>query len=221
MARPKKPHKLTEEEKHHLKGIRQEKMRVREAAFFLVYYEMGVGRSLMALSKRLGELGVKISAKSLERYSSTFDWQQRIIERDTAEIERQKADQALIVDRMNLRQADLGGAFQSLAAGGIRHLLDKLKPDLTTGKIEPEKLDPVTAAYLAKTGMRMERLARGEVTERKEAIIHVHNQWILHVAAIFRSVNELADPEQRADEFTFRMQSFIDDQVKQLGMGEP
>lgn len=204
-------------EEERRKEQRRDRMRsrARERAntYFEIYYAFGPDRSLIMLHDHLAALGLKISLNTLKNYSSWFSWQQELLKRDAIMQQKRKAQTANIVEVMNRRQADLGSAYQSIAAGGIKNYLDALKGN------EPLKISPLVSAQIAQIGQKMERLARGEVTDRKEAIQQINDIWVLVVSQTFLAVNDYADPRVRKEEFAIRMEQFLNEQKVQLERG--
>ena len=120
---------------------------------------MGALRSLRkAAEKFYGDayVGKKI-AKDMQffRWSSRWNWVARCAAYDAEKDRIYLIEQREAIKEMNKRQASLGAAMQGK---GIDRLLD----------INPGELTPDQAARLAKTGVDIERPARGEATEISE-----------------------------------------------------
>lgn len=197
------------------------KIKEKGAAYFEYYYIMGVNRTLIMLRDRLGELGVKTSVTTLERYSSWFSWQQQLLKRDAIAQEERKRETANIIEVMNRRQADLGSAYQSIGAGGIKDYLDALKggKDADGNDIKPMEISPLVSAQIAQIGQKMERLARGKIADRRETIEQINNMWVLVVSQTFLAVNNSPDPRVRKEEFAYRMEQFLREQTLHLERG--
>lgn len=170
---------------------------------FLIYKQMGADRSLKKLGEYAGAVGVKISANTLERYSSKFEWQKKLIEQQAADQERNEKDVTAIVTKMNDRQAQLGQALQIVAQASIQPMLDKIKANTSL------KLKPFEIAAFVRTGQITERLARGQATSREEIKVEIMNVIINEFAVIFLSVNTIDDPEVRKQEYVRRFNELL------------
>lgn len=82
---PKNPDKDLEKSKRQEKAPKEETLRHKEV--FEIYYAMGDARSL----RNLGEL-VGVSLNTIELWSTTFEWQDRIAQRDKQLIRRIQDD---------------------------------------------------------------------------------------------------------------------------------
>jgi len=120
---------------------------------------MGLRRSLRKAAGLFygDEYLSKPSAKERQmfRWSTHNNWVARCGAYDTEQDRIFQIEQHEAIKEMNKRQASLGAAMQSK---GIDCLLD----------INPGELTPDQAARLAKTGVDIERPARGEATEISE-----------------------------------------------------
>lgn len=122
-------------------------------AGFLAYRDLGPNeRSLRAVARLLDK---KLS--TIAPWSQQYQWVARVAAWDRDHARQLAAAQLQDVVRMNKRHADtaqalVGKAVQALAA------------------IEVSKLRPADIARFIEIGARIERLARGEVTERAEHV---------------------------------------------------
>ncbi len=134
------------------------KERTRHRLAFDLYLRMGAARSLEALRETLTDdpsligLTRPPSRSTLDAWSSSFHWQDRLLdlERDAAEQERQGQLKAL--RDMNDRHAKEGVALQQKA-------IERLK------RFPAEELSATDAVRALVEGVRLERLARGLATE--------------------------------------------------------
>ena len=128
---------------------------------FDLYVDLGAGRSLEALALVLAQdpsrLGLKRapSLRSLYRWSSELDWQDRL--RDLEREARQRDAEQLVqsLREMNERQAREGMLLQQR---GVQRLQS----------LEDEELTPSESIRAVSEGARLERLARGDVTDRTQ-----------------------------------------------------
>ena len=151
----------------------------RADVYFAAYYTMGVERSLSTLHEFITSLGGRIGASTLFNYSSEFKWQERIVEMDAKVQSRRETDIVTKIQAMNDRQAALGRGWQSLGAKRLRQLQrtddnGELIADISSSE----------ALQASATGVKIERLATGQPTERKEVIVLVWNHFAIEVSAI-------------------------------------
>lgn len=180
----------------------------RAEILFGLYYQLGGERSLAKLWKYLCGIGVRISEGTLENYSKRFNWQARVVELD-AKLQEQR-DSALVnkVQAMNDRQANLGRGMQTIAAGKIKYILDD--------KEASKKIALADAAGLAATGVKIERLALGAPTERREAVILVWNVMLAQVVNIFKEVNTIKDSHERIELFAQKVDLLAESNLKDV-----
>jgi hypothetical protein len=164
-------------------GMNQTAVKQKADGFFDIYVFMGADRSLERLHALLTEGGLKISLTSLKGYSGTYDWQGRIREAEAAT--RQQADihRLQTLEAMNEKQAFLGEMAQRLSAKGIADTFDRLSLDPTSVQLTPSDI-----ARLMTEGSKLERLARGEVTDRTEARIHAYTVVVDQIVQVFAGV---------------------------------
>lgn len=121
---------------------------------FCLFRDMGLERTVVAVGR---EIDVE---KSAHTWSAKFNWLARAMAYDDyLEAEKRKAFEAES-RAMAVRQAKLGMKMQGVAEGGL-------------DAIEVEKLTPQDIARLADTGVKIERLARGDSTENSGQVIAV------------------------------------------------
>ena len=171
----------------------------KERAWFAVYYQMGLERSLKKLADYATELGLKVSAKTLKRWSSDFGWQARLAEMD--EKTRQKTEDKVVepVVEMNLRHVTLAKALGGLASAALMDLRGRLG-EVSAGE----------AARMLEVSQKMERLAVGEVTDRQEIQVGAINVLVRAAVALFMQVNALPDAQERIDRFASGLDEAVD-----------
>ena len=183
-------------------------LKSRADSLFGLYYELGAERSLAKLRSRLRDLGIKIAASTLNRYSSRFGWQARVLEMDAKLQERRENTRIEAVLAMNRRQAQLGKGMQTVAAGGLRRLVDM-------------ELDAHAVSALARDGVKIERLALGEATSRAELAVQVVNAVVVGIVELFREVNALPDPKERIRRFAEGADQIIDAKLAETAIQYP
>lgn len=138
------------------------------------YRQLGDSRSLEKLRVLLRELWARVpSLTTLYNWSRWFRWQERLAEEAEAvraETLRRNVD---AVATMNDRQAQLGTALQTGGGRALQLALQNLEARLRGAEATPQPLGPrdiqgllFAAARAIGDGARVERLARGEPTER-------------------------------------------------------
>lgn len=128
---------------------------------FVEYRDLGPVRSVSIVAGRLEKSGSLIG-----RWCGEWGWVERTAAWD-ADVDR-KARDMIATDRMNrmreMREghASLGHALTQVAAVGLEQYAGD------TGAAKARKLSAVELARIADVGMKMERLAMGDTTERIE-----------------------------------------------------
>ena len=186
-----------------LKGRRKE----RADALFLVYWQMGGTRSLPKLAELCQTLRIKVTEKTLGRYSADFGWQQRLLEIQSKESERREQEAGKIVDQMNEQHALMARGIRGLALAGIRHYQEKMRKTAEVKRQLGEPADPsldmslMDVMNLARGSQAMERMARGQATSRTEVWVDIAATVVREFVLIFMAVNEIVDPQQREAEY--------------------
>jgi hypothetical protein len=182
-----------------MQGRRRLDVETRATAWFALYYQLGAERSLGRLHSFLGELGVKVSVGTLENYSVRFGWHAKVAELN--EKARQKTEEQTIdtVADMNLRHITLAKALSGVAAGALGNMRGRLD-QISGGEV----------ARMLEVSQRIERLALGEVTDRREIIIGIVNVLVKAVVLLFMEVNHLPDEQERIDRFAVGLDEAVD-----------
>jgi len=181
----------------------------RQEYFFLVYEQMGVSRSLKRLWGLVRGVGAEISLKTLERYSSEYNWQSRILERLARHESADFQDVQDQVDRMNAEHAQTFQDIGALVTAGIKHWKKAIEDKVKVGLGPTLDMDFQTIGKLAQSYQYGERLARGLATSKAEVIIEVLPPLVKDMFAVFLAVNVITnDPpelvKKRESEFIQR-----------------
>ena len=126
---------------------------------FDLYVRLGADRSLEALHDALEDdpslVGLKRapSRSTLEAWSSAFHWQDRLLDLERQATEQDRDQQLRALREMAERHAKEGLALQQKGVERLQSL-------------RPEELSPSDAVRALIEGVRLERLARGEPTDR-------------------------------------------------------
>jgi hypothetical protein len=133
-------------------------------AAFRAYCTMGSTRSIRLVARALGK-----SAQLIARWSSHWNWQERVRAYDNFVSEQETA--AFILERRSMarRQAQLGVLGQNIAATGLVQIQEQLQ---AAGQKRPLKVHEI--ARLLEVSSRLERLNRGEHDPDAVASIVVH-----------------------------------------------
>ncbi len=165
------------------------KKKTRHRLAFDLYVRMGAGRSLEALHEAVQDdpslIGLKRAPglSTLETWSSAFHWQDRLLDLENQATEQDRAQQLEVLREMNERHAREGLALQQK---GIERL----------HTLRSDELSPAEAVQAVKEGIRMERLGRGEPTDRvaqKGEVIYGHIDLRHFTHEELRRLTELAD----------------------------
>ena len=128
---------------------------------FELYLALGASRSVEALHRALGAEPARHgfrrapSLRSLYAWSSRFNWQERIADLEAQAFEATSEAWVEAIREMNERQSKMALAIQQK---GVQAL---------TG-IDPSSVGFPDAVRAIVEGARLERLARGEVTDRQD-----------------------------------------------------
>ncbi len=150
---------------------------------FDIYWRLGPERSVERLHAELSEAGAAPTLRTLYEWSSRYHWQDRLLE---LEREAQRAeDEARVaaLREMQDRQTKEGLLLQQKGAEWLSTMDDK-------------RVTADAATRAITEGARLERLARGEVTERK-GIKHEGEEATERLAAL--TDEELNEFIQRAE----------------------
>jgi len=169
----------------------------RQEYFFLIYEQMGVGRTLKRLWGLVRGVGVTISLKTLARYSSSYNWQSRILERDAR---HDAADYVEIQDQVEQMTQDHIRVFQDIGAlvtAGIQHWKAKIDERIAANMGGALEMDLSDIGRLAELYQKGERLARGLATSKAEVIVEVLPPLVKDIFAVFLAVNVITnDPPE-------------------------
>jgi len=151
-----------------------------------MYRDMGADRSLSKLAQQLGR-----SKTLLSRWSVRHSWQQRVdaVDRSLDE-ERWRTTQREATE-MAERHARAAVSMQARALQGLQ-------------LVKPEELTPRDLTYMLDIAVKIERLARGQPSERIELIGVLVTPLVQQFSAIFLEVNEIEDGRVRLEQFAAR-----------------
>jgi len=136
---------------------------------FDLYFRLGATRSLQALWQALKDspslIGLERgpSPSTLEAWSAGFHWQDKLLDLEREAAARDRQDQIKAVREMHERHVKEGLALQQRGVARLHQIAD-------------DELDASGTIRLITEGVRLERLARGEPTERvrQEGDIEIH-----------------------------------------------
>jgi len=152
-------------------------------AFFDIYLMMGKERNLAKLHSVLADLGLTLTLNTLKNYSVRYGWQQRLqTAQAAAQAQQQQQDTHALVT-MNERQASLGELSQRLAAHYLTQTFQQVLADPAAVQGNSQDI-----ARLMESGSRLERLARGEVTNRTEARVQAYSVMVAQISEVFVNV---------------------------------
>jgi hypothetical protein len=182
---------------------------------FALYWQMEGRRSLRQLHAQLRTLGVRIGLATLKRYSAKHSWQGRIAELEAKAVERQRERTIGDLLAMRDRHAQLGRALQGAGGSALRKLMAS-EPRLA-------KMKTTDIARLVETGLRAERHAVAEATDRQDIAIATWNSVTTEMVALFSEVNGEADPGARARFFARGVDRVVDRHLAEVidGLGPP
>ena len=164
---------------------------------------MGVNRTLKGLSDFSRSMGVKISLKTLERYSVQYNWQEKLVELDAKlETERLKTSLRDILE-YEKRQINIGRSMQSIADMALKEYQDNIDKD---GSI---KLSIRDICSLVRNGTIIEK-STSNSSSTINLLITMLNDVLLEVAKIYGEVDRIENLELRRRQFAMRIDAYID-----------
>jgi hypothetical protein len=181
------------------KAIEANKQSAQHRAEYLfdIFLLMGADRSLEKLQKVCAAGGLTIHLNTLKNYSASYKWQERIREANQATQERVEEQRVESLVDMNRRQANLGDLAQRLSGLFISNIFQRLQADPTSVQGAPSDI-----ARLMAEGSKLERLARGEVTDRTEARVHAYTIMVNQIVEVFAGVvRDHGLPQAAVDDF--------------------
>jgi uncharacterized protein YydD (DUF2326 family) len=178
--------------------------KARADSFFIFFSMLGSDRSLEKLHSYVTKMGLKISLTSLKRYSAKYGWQEKLQEVNEQAHEIALTENKVDKVEMNLRQARAGEALQALGEKGVRVL---------NGKVQDISFSDVGS--LIEKGVKVERLAVGEATERKEIARYAYTVMARQIADIFKHVAERYEmPQSAINEFAAAANQLIAEAIE-------
>lgn len=146
---------------------RQEGETARAFEAFGIYRDLGPGRSIAKVGEILGK-----SDQALEPWSATWGWGERSLawddEADRNQRKRDAEERALSRRRMLDDHGRAGRAMVAIGASALQRFDASDPANAAAARAAIGQLSAAEAARLIETGAKMERLARGESTERLE-----------------------------------------------------
>ncbi len=175
---------------------------------FALYHQLGPRRSLRRLHQQLQALGVRIGLATLKRYSARFDWQRSIAGLEAEAVHKQRERTLGDLLAMKERHAQLGRAMQGAGGSALRRLMNN-EPRLA-------KMKAVDIARLVEVGLKAERSAVGESTDRREIGLATWNAVTTEMVELFNEVNTEPDTEARARLFAHGVDRVVDRHLAEL-----
>ena len=190
------------------RSIREAREHERAEGIFLVYWQMGPSRSLKGLQELGASVGLKRSLNTYKRWSTRYDWQRRVLEKNAAEKTRREQDFSKAIDTMNDRDAMMAQGMKALIVGAVnRYRRQMIEDQEKRQKAEGRSVTPELAmdfrdmAALSRTAVNIERMARGQAINRTEVWVEIATTIVQEFAIIFMTVNKYATEGERESEF--------------------
>lgn len=165
--------------------------------FFAIYASLGGERTIAKVHQIATGLGIDVGLKTLERYSRDFGWLDRLAAFDA---QRQQARMDARLEHAianDVSHAELGRALQDLARVGVKERTALSIPETEGASPIGTGLSGTEISRLADVGVRIERLASGQATERREIVIGMWNAIIVDVHATIVAAVEGAEQQLR------------------------
>ena len=181
---------------------RQEATRERADIAFALYHQIGPERSLERLHEQLGALGVHISLVTLKRYSVRFGWRERVAQLEAEDVQRQRERGVEHVLAMYDRHAQLARTIQGAGGSALKKLMNS---ETRLGEMRAAEI-----ARLLDLGLKAERHAFGESSDRREMALATWNAVTSEMVKLFNEVNAEPDPGARARLFAHGVDRIVD-----------
>lgn len=191
----------------HNRLSRQQREQEKSDMLYLIYKFMGVERTLKKLHDMTFSLGLKVSEKTLVRYSAKYQWQRRLLEENA--VEKQKAEKAASakVEQMNTRHAQIAQSMMAMVVASVTKYQESMRQAQAQRRLQDPNapltldltIDELTKLY--KTAQQGERMARGQATSRIEVWVDVTRTVVHEFGLIFLSVYQIEDKDQMKAEF--------------------
>jgi hypothetical protein len=169
---------------------------------------MGHERSLRRLHLQLRPLGVQISLPTLKRYSVQFNWQGQIADLDAETHQRQRQRHIEDFLAMYERHAQLARAMQGAGGSALQKLMS------SEARLADMRAPEI--ARLLELGLKAERHAVGESTDRREIGLATWNAVTTEMVELFDQVNTEPDAEARARQFAHGVDRIVDRYLAEL-----
>lgn len=192
-------------------------MEARANTLCIIYYQMGLGRSLKSLFNYMTSVGLKTSLNTLKRYSAKYNWQEKVLEMNKDRQKEQEIEASKEITEANRVQASFGKALIQTAMVGLGTWQEKIKNAKNNLKVGDILSIPMTTdemLAMAAAGVKMQRIALGQETDKKMIIMQVNNNWSIQISAIFLAINSIQDEKQRKIEFAHRLDALYRDQYQ-------
>jgi len=189
-------------------NCRQDAACQRAEVAFALYHQMGPERSLKRLHQQLRALGVHMSLVTLKRYSTRFRWQGRVAELDAEAAQRQRERGIEHILAMYDRHAQLARAVQGAGGSTLKKLMNS--------ETRLAEMRAAEIARLLELGLKAERHAFGESSDRRETALATWNVVTTEMVKLFDEVNVEPDPEARARLFAHGVDRIVDGHLTEL-----
>jgi hypothetical protein len=177
----------------------KERAQSRAEYLFYSYYSLGSSRSLSKLHALLTGLGLKLSLGTLKNYCARGKWIERAAAEDAiTSVEKAEESNALAtrVAELNHRHGQYGIALQRMSIDGLHGL-------------DPGSFTPNEVTNMLEKGIKLERLAEGEATDRHELTVQIVEPLVRQIVTLFEQVNMVADASARSRQFAIGADAII------------
>lgn len=178
---------------------------------FVLYAKLGPDRSLQQLAGTLRSAGTPISLATLKRYSRDYGWQRALIEADSEAAAQRQLRAAEAIGAHAERHAQLGRAFQAMAARATEALLRD------PGGLRRSSLSAIARA--GATGAELERRALAEQHDRRGVAVEIWSRLTVELIPAFVEINGIADEEIRIERFVELVDRLIDAHLRMIEGG--
>jgi hypothetical protein len=185
---------------------------VRREWLYPLYAQLSPPRSLRRLAEILRDAGMEISVRTLARYSKAGGWQARVRLDDARAAALPGESLVEAMRRIRDRHASIARGLQAAGSESLRRYV---ADEQRLGQARPAEI-----ARLLDVGTRLERATFAPAHTVESTIAEIMSALVDYVPALFRQVNGLTDPNERAYRFITGYDSFADELFARYGLVE-
>ena len=165
-------------------------------ASFVIYRDLGLGRRCHMVTVETGD-----SLRQVHEYSGKYNWVARARAWDRVKDQARTRGELSAIENMHRRHTRLANDLQTLTAMELERHIRRTEARLRNTEDDDDEIEPMrNIASTAETAVKMERTARGEVTERTETKVDLSGLTIEQLQQLKAIRATLAQPTEGDDD---------------------